>query len=74
MSTPEIIISSFEIVLRILVLLFLFHISRQLKEYKKENKNKESEVIRRFYLPALILIIIASLFIVLEIPKIFMRI
>jgi uncharacterized membrane protein len=71
LSNSEIVIL-FEIILRLLVLLFLYHISTQLKELSRSNKvEDQNNFFRKFYLPAIILLIIVSLFIVLGIPKAF---
>lgn len=73
MSDAESIVLLFEIILRLLVLGFLFHISRQMKEMTQtEEESKRSEFIKKFYLPTIILIIIVALIIVLGIPKAFM--
>ena len=72
MSDAEIVVRSFEILLRLLVLGLLFHISRQIKQMSKTKDNKESSnFLRKFYLPSIILIIIVALFVVLGIPKVF---
>lgn len=73
MSDAETVVLIFEIILRFLVLCFLFHISRQIKELSKSEEIKEkNEFFRKFYLPAIILIIIVALVVVLGIPKAFM--
>jgi len=68
MNPEETVVKVFEILIRAMVFLLLLHIGRELKILKAHKEGVNYYYLKKFYIPAVIMLILVLLVVVLGIP------